>query len=123
METPGLPAKLDEADPMWLEPLRRVLQEKAGAERLLLTALRDGTGAIAVFPLEKRGEPNARIVDCSGAVRCNLEIPSEFRNGTCYYDAYYVQGELTAVFSLPGRDFACVIDEKTGKVLRSYETR
>jgi hypothetical protein len=106
-----------------VDNIRSILQQQHGGKDILLTRLLDGSGAVAVFPIGENGINNAQIIETAGRVRCEVEVPSEFRHGLGFHDAYYVNGELTAIFVVPGRDFAFVINENTGRVIRSYETR
>lgn len=124
MDSHDLPMPANHVDSGWFQRLQSALKSEAGTGELLLTMLRDGTGLVAIFPIVKRGERNARIVNCSGVVRCVLEVPDEFsESGYGFQDAYYVANELTAIHAVSTRDFAFVVDEANGKILRSYEMR
>lgn len=112
----GLPAS-------WQANLREKLRHEFGNADILLSPLRDESGVVAILPIQKDNRCNARIIEKSGATRCALEIPGEFRDGAGFYDAYYVSDELTAIFVTRSRDVAFVIDEESGRVIRSYETR
>ncbi|WP_425618825.1 hypothetical protein NA78x_002541 [Anatilimnocola sp. NA78] len=123
MQSDDVPKPAGLLSASWLQLVKAKLQREADKENILVAKLNDDSGVIVVFPIEKNGFSNAQIINSTGTVRCQLEIPYEFRNGHGFWDAYYVQGELTAILLTPGRDFAFVIDEQTGCVLRSYETR
>jgi hypothetical protein len=103
--------------------VRASLQKAFGKEVVVLTRLLDESGAIAVLAMGNGDGSNAWIIDSCGVVRCKVEIPGDFKGGGGFSDAYYVNGELTAIFGFSGRDFAFVIDESTGRVIRNYETR
>lgn len=107
----------------FMDSIRKALVQQYDGGQIVLTKLRDGSGAIAVLPMREDGKGNARIYNTSGNVRCEIEIPHCFRGGIGFSDAYYVNDELTAIFVTPGRDFAFVIDEKSGNAIRTYETR
>lgn len=92
-------------------------------DEIVVTALRDGSGAVVVLPIGKTDVRNAQIVDASGTCRAKLEVPIGFEQGLGFADAYYVNDQLTAIFVTTARDFAFVIDESSGNVIRTYETR
>jgi hypothetical protein len=106
-----------------LDLLRNSVQRLYGASNVFLTKLNDDSGAIVVLPIDDKGVNNALIVNADGSARCFVQVPSDFQSGRGFHDAYYVNGEMTAIFVLPTHDFAFVIDEKTGQVIRTYETR
>lgn len=103
--------------------IRVALEQEYGQGQVVVTKLLDDSSVVVVLPMRDDGQTNAQIRNASGDVRCEIEIPASFRGGSGFADAYYVHGELTAFFIRPGRDFACVVDEKTGRILKSYETR
>jgi hypothetical protein len=105
------------------DPIDVVMKKIVGEQDIVVTELTDGSGAIVIFSLEKHGARNAKIIDRNGKVRADVELPSRFQFGIGFSDAYYINGELTAIFVENGRDFAFVVDEKTGAVTRYYETR
>ncbi len=117
-QTPLLPAANN-----WEHQLREALHAEAGGREFIFTKLADGSGALVVMPMNQPARSNARIVDSNGKIRCTIEIPPEYATGVGFYDAYYVGSELTAVFIMNNRDVAFVIDEQTGQVVRSYETK
>jgi hypothetical protein len=86
-------------------------------------ALLDGSGVAVVEPLETYGESNAVILNADGSLRFRLQLP--VKDGSVYgFDQmYYVNEELTAIVAVTGRDFAYVVDEKSGGYTRHYETR
>jgi hypothetical protein len=104
------------------DPLLAMLRSKYGTDAIV-TPLTDGSGAIVVLSMREDGSSNAIIVNNEGVPRSAIEIPSALRSGLGFTDAYYVKGELTAIYVYSTRDFACVVDEKTGNVIRYYETR
>lgn len=64
----------------------------------------------------------ARKLEVSIRIEMN-EVPTGFEQGLGFADAYYVNDQLTAIFVTSARDFAFVIDESSGRVIRTYETR
>jgi len=107
----------------WFSQVRATLEREAEGAKLVITKLRDESGVVVVFPWRGNGVSNAKIVDRDGKVRCDLEIPQTYRDGIGFWDVYYVKDELTAIYVTNQGDFAFVIDEKSGGVLRTYETR
>lgn len=107
----------------FVDVIRGSLEQEYGSGQVVVTKLHDDSGVIAVLPMRADGEVNAQIHNVTGDIRCEIEIPESFRGGNGFADAYYVNGELTVIFVRPGRDFAFVVDEKSGRVIRSYETR
>lgn len=85
--------------------------------------LRDRLGVAIAEPMEHSAPRNAVIFNADGSERCRVELPFPDYQVQGFADMYYVQDELTAILVTPGRDFAVVVDESTGKCLRSYETR
>jgi hypothetical protein len=88
-----------------------------------VVALRDRTGIAVIEPLFTYGQSNAVILNADGSLRFRLELP--VKDGSVYgFDQmYYVNNELTAILALTGRDFAYVVDERSGGYTRHYETR
>lgn len=105
------------------ESMRLALEQEFGQGQVVVNELRDGSGVVVVLPMRDDGKSNAQIRNASGEVRCEIEIPASFGGGKGFADAYYVNGELTAIFVRPGRDFAFVVDEQTGRILKSYEAK
>ncbi|TWT29974.1 hypothetical protein Enr8_46310 [Blastopirellula retiformator] len=103
--------------------MRLALEQEFGKGQVVVNELRDDSGVVVVLPMRDDGKSNAQIRNASGEVRCEIEIPASFRGGNGFADAYYVNGELTAIFVRPGRDFAFIVDEQTGRILKCYETR
>ena len=89
----------------------------------LVTPFADETGAIVVAPMRPDQLSNAVLVDVLGERLAEVQLPSALKGGIGFADAYYVKDELTAIYVYAGRDFACVVDEKTGAIARYYETR
>lgn len=116
-------ANLGQSETQMLSAIRVILAQKCSGGKILLTVLRDRKGAIAVFPMGHNGIHNAWIVNSDGSLRCEVEVPAEFAGGLGFYDAYYVSDELNVIYVMPGRDFAFIVDELSGKVIRSHETR
>lgn len=85
--------------------------------------LLDGTGVALVEPMEQAGRDNAVVFDANGTERFRLVFPLPEPHGHCFDQMYYVQGRLTAFANLRGADFGYVLDEKTGEVLKSFESR
>jgi hypothetical protein len=98
------------------------VQEKFGND-CVVTAFRDGSGAIVVVAMRSDQQSNAFLVDSNGERQVDVQLPQMLKGGLGFADAYYVNNELTAIYVYSGRDFACVIDEKTGSIDRCYETR
>lgn len=117
------PSKIEKLPASWQSNLREKLRREFGDLEILLTTLSDESGAIAIFPVRVNQSCNAQIIEKTGETRCSIEIPGDLLDGIGFHDAYYVAEELTAIFVTKYRDFACVIDEKSGKIIRSYETR
>ncbi len=86
-------------------------------------ALRDGFGIALVEAIDESGPHNAVVFDSDGAIRFRVGLPFPEYQVQGFADMYYVRDELTAILVTPGRDFAVVVDDKTGKCLRTYETR
>jgi hypothetical protein len=107
----------------FVDAIRVSLEQEHGSGQVLVTKLFDDSGAVVVLPMRADRKSNARIYNATGDVRCDIEIPESFRGGNGFWDAYYVNDDLTVIFVCPGHDFAFVIDDKTGRVLKSYETR
>jgi len=85
--------------------------------------LNDGHGVAVVESIEESGPRNAVVINGDGSERCRIASPLPEHETQGFADMYYVAGELTAIVVSAGRDFAAVIDEATGRCLRSYETR
>jgi hypothetical protein len=101
-------------------PPRRVAYQKAIRSAVLL---RDRSRIAVVEPLTTYGENNAVILNADGSLRFRLLLP--IKDGSVYgFDQmYYVDDELTIVVAVTGRDFAYVVDEKTGEYTNHYEMR
>jgi hypothetical protein len=106
-----------------IDPLYAAVLQEYGPGPHVFCKLTDNSGILVVVPMRGTGACNAIVYNLAGDVRCEIEIPIDFRSGLGFTDAYYVNNELTAIFVTAGRDFAFVIDERTGKVERVYETR
>jgi hypothetical protein len=106
-----------------VDAIRQSLEQEHGVGQVVVTKLHDNTGAVVVLPIRADGKTNAQIHNVAGDVRCEIEIPESFRGGNGFADAYYANGELIAIFVRPGRDFAFVINERSGRVIKTYETR
>jgi hypothetical protein len=104
-------------------PVQAAVQQISFGEDSIVTELVSGSGSIVIFPNEKFGIDNAKLLNSNGTFRADVEIPVPFRLGIGFSDAYYISNELTAIFVDKGRDFAFVVDETSGKVKRYYETR
>ncbi|MBN1910399.1 MAG: hypothetical protein JW818_11710 [Pirellulales bacterium] len=85
--------------------------------------LRDGDGLALVEPIDETGPNNAVVFNADGTVRFRVKPPLPTQQVQGFADMYYVKDELTAIMVTPGRDFAVVVDDKTGEYLRIYETR
>lgn len=85
--------------------------------------LRDGGGLALVEPIDETGPNNAVVFNANGTVRFRVKPPLPTYQVQGFADMYYVKDELTAILVTPGRDFAVVVDGKTGECLRTYETR
>lgn len=99
------------------------IKRLSGEEYLVITEFKDGSGAVGLRPIESFGPQNAILFNCDGTFRTVISINEEFKNGIGFSDAYYVNGEMTLIFTTPIRDFACVIDELSGQITKCYETR
>jgi hypothetical protein len=85
--------------------------------------LRDQTGVAIVISHQSAGRNNAFVLNADGTERFRIEFPSGEHLGYWFAQVYYVGTELTAFANVDGWDKAYVIDEATGKILRSYESR
>lgn len=85
--------------------------------------LKDGTGIAIVEPFEEKGRENAVVFNGDGTERFRLKFPLPEPYGNCYDQIYYVEDKLTAFANLRGNDFAYELDQRTGAVLKSYESR
>jgi hypothetical protein len=85
--------------------------------------LRDATGVAVVEPFEEKGRDNAVVFNADGTERFRLRFPLPEPHGHCFDQMYYVRNTLTAIANLRGTDFAYELNEQTGEVLKSYETR
>ena len=97
------------------------VQRKYSAD-IVAIPLRDGSGVAVVEPEATAGPLNAVIFNCDGSERVRL-VPPRPTDGNGFYDMYYVNGVLTGIVGIQGGDFALEIDEKSGQILRKYETR
>lgn len=83
--------------------------------------LLDGSGVAIVEPHEDVGPNNAIVVDANGALRFRIALP---RDGRSWFgDIYYIDVELTVIEWRGGTDFAHVVDEQSGRLVRSRESR
>jgi hypothetical protein len=89
-------------------------------DEIFVMALRGGRSAIVILP-RSLGVRNALMVDATGKVTVKLEVPAAFEHGYGFVEAAYVNDELTAFFRAPTGGFAFVINEKTGKVIRTHD--
>ena len=85
--------------------------------------LRDETGVAVVEPFEEKGRDNAVVFNADGSERFRLRFPLPEPHGNCFDQMYYIRQVLTAIANLRGVDFAYELNEQTGDVLKSYETR
>ncbi len=85
--------------------------------------LHDGCGVALVESIEESGPHNPVVFDADGSTRFRVGLPFPEFQVQGFADMYYVKEELTAILITPGRDFAVVLDDKTGQCLRTYETR
>lgn len=85
--------------------------------------LDDGTGVAVVEPFEEKGRDNAVVFNSDGTERFRLKFPLPEPYGNCFDQIYYVEGKLTAFANLRGNDFAYELNQQTGEVLRSHESR
>jgi hypothetical protein len=85
--------------------------------------LDDASGVAVVEPFETSGRDNAVVFNCDGNERFRLSFPLPEPYGNCYDQMYYVNKNLTAFANLRGTDFGYVLDEATGNVIRSFESR
>ena len=65
---------------------------------------------------------SAVVFDADGSERFRLATEIQGRP-VWFFQMYYVEDELTAVFGWRAGDWASVVDEATGAYLRTYETR
>jgi hypothetical protein len=85
--------------------------------------LRDATGVAVVEPFEEKGRDNVVVFNADGSERFRLRFPLPEPHGNCFDQMYYVRDKLTAIANLRGTDFAYELNEQTGDVIRTYETR
>ena len=85
--------------------------------------LRDETGVAIVEPFEEKGRDNAVVFNSDGTERFRLRFPMPEPHGNCFDQMYYILDKLTVIANLRGVDFACELNEQTGNVTKTYETR
>jgi hypothetical protein len=105
---------------------------ECGDAKILLTyphrirsaiVLDDQSGVAMVEPFEDKGRDNAVVCNADGSVRFRLKFPLSEQYGFCYDQIFYVQGLLTAFANLQGVDFGYQLDQNTGAVMRSYQSK
>lgn len=99
--------------------IRKSFSKRVGSAVLL----RDQSGVLIVEGLDEKKENAAAMFNADGSERFRLENPFPRERNLHFFYAHYVTSELTVVFAGTGEDYACVLDEKTGRYLRTYETR
>jgi hypothetical protein len=90
---------------------------------LSANVLRDGRGVAVVESMSESAPRNAVVFNGDGTERFRVMSPLSEDQVQGFSDFYYVGSELTAILTCPGRDFAVVVDELSGKCMRFYETR
>lgn len=85
--------------------------------------LLDGTGVALVEPYQAGRSENAVVFNADGSERFRVKLPVPDPRGYWFEQMYYVQGVLTAFATVHGVDRAYAIDEHSGSILRTYETR
>jgi hypothetical protein len=85
--------------------------------------LDDGSGVAVVEPFETSGRNNAVVFNSDGSERFRLTFPLPEPYGNCYDQMYYVSDKLTAFANVRGNDWGYVLDQATGRVLESFESR
>ena len=85
--------------------------------------LRDGSGVAVVEPFKEAGRDNAVVFDGNGELRFRLKFPLPEPHGYSYDQMYYVKDKLCAFANLDGTDFRYEVEESTGELLASSESR
>jgi hypothetical protein len=85
--------------------------------------LADLTGVAIVEAVEDAGNNNAMIWNYDGSERLRIQFPLRDQYGYFFDQMYYVNNRLCVFANLGTIDFRYEIDESSGKILASFESR